>query len=353
MTLLLVASGGCSSAKRDDRMSRPTTTAFDQGRVGTESQKPASTRDGQSPIRRTMTHAGYVAEQSQLPGEPELVALLVYRADAARPMPVIVGFPPGPMKKVLDAAEGLPRQTQRPAEIDAAIAGQAPYKDLIDRGVMIAMLSPREIPWAEGRKRWVWPTPDAAGAEFFATWAKVAPWDFGPLIDYLETRDDVRYGSVGYFGFSTTALIGYGLLASDPRVNVAVLAGGAGDLAEFAAGWARNYDWQGKGISLWPETAQKLADHNPLRHVKRIAPKAVLMLNGGDDQIIPIEAARSFFNALLPYYKDQRERVQLVVFEGEGHNWHHPWLNTLLVEWFERFLINGSVTSRGEPRPGS
>lgn len=299
----------------------------------------AATTSAESLIRRVWTDGTYTLEQVQLPNEPALLVQLVYRKDAQKPMPVVIGFPPGTVHEIVKEGDKLPRQTPGPIATDKPIVTDL-FKSVVDRGAMLATVTPRPIPWPEGRNRWIWPTPDAAGAQFFITWARVAPWDFGPLLDYTQTRPDVRPERVGYFGFSTTALIGYGLVAHEPRVNVAVLLGGAGDLAEFAAGWARNYDWESKRIELWPETLEALAAHNPLLKADRVAPKAILMMNGGDDTIIPIEAARSYFKALLPHYQNHRDRLQLIVFEGEGHNWHYPNHTQMLLEWFDRFLFD-------------
>jgi hypothetical protein len=321
--LLALWISGCTSSRQPDLAAEgpaaaaPQSPANEINRANFSGQPAGAARE---PAQQLLAHGPYRAEVLDLPGLAQVRAAVVYRHDARRPMPIIVSFMPGSLNQAMEASAKLTQAGDGPLTVDVPLVEDL-YRDVVDRGIMVAAITARDIPWPAGRPRWIWPTPDAAGAHFFATWGRIAPFDFGTLLDVLEERPDVRPDRVGYFGFSTTALIGYALVANESRINVAVLNGGAGDLGQFAAGWSRNYDWASKGIELWPETVRELELHNPLLRVDRIAPKAILMMNGGEDRIIPIEAARSFHTALRPHYR---------TYDG--------W-KSILLEWLDRYLI--------------
>ena len=97
--------------------------------------------------------------------------------------------------------------------------------------------------------------------------------DLGRSIDYLETRPDIDTTKLGFYGVSLGAAEGARLVAVDPRFKTAVLASGGlrdGDLPE---------------VDAW-----------------NFAPRVripVLMLNGRDDFIFPVEThQKPLFEAL-------------------------------------------------------
>jgi hypothetical protein len=63
------------------------------------------------------------------------------------------------------------------------------------------------------------------------------------------------------------------------------------------------------------------------------------MINGSDDQIIPIESVRHYYNAIRPHYTKDPDRLQFIIFEGAGHGWDQKWNNFMVVDWFDRYLI--------------
>jgi dienelactone hydrolase len=295
---------------------------------------------------------GEVIEQVQLPGHEEITVHINYRKDAPRPMPVLLGYPNLREKKVGELMKDA-EPTTRPVlgESLPAVSGVG-QKFLEHGGALVNFINskPAEHPWPEGKARWVWPTPDPAGAEAWAQAAMYAPGDFGTVIDYVQSRTDLRRDRIGYIGGSTTAMIGYGLISKEPRVTCAVLCAGSGDFAGFNEGWARNYDWKSKGFEVWEETRAKLREHDPILFVDRIYPRALLMLNGGKDRIIPVESARHYFEALYPHYAADPDRLQMIVFEGAGHGWDQEWNDEIITDWLDRYLIRETPPTP-HPRP--
>jgi len=315
---------------------------------------PRSTgRSGDDAIRRAVQYgADEIIEILPLPGHPEILVSLDYRKSARKPMPVFLGFLGQRERKIEELLKDAGPATQTLAKGALPDLSEV-HQTLVDRGcalVNFVNTKPPEHPWPEGKARWVWPTPDPAGAEAFAQTAMYAPGDFATVIDYVETRADLRRDRIGYLGGSTTALIGYGLISKEPRITCAVLGAGSGYLTGFVEGWARNYHWKDKGFKVWKETKATLKEHDPILFVDRIYPRALLMTNGAKDWLIPIESVRHYFEALFPYYADDPARLQLIVFEGAGHGWDPKWNTFMILDWLDRYLIQ-DTPPKPMPRP--
>jgi formylglycine-generating enzyme required for sulfatase activity/dienelactone hydrolase len=145
----------------------------------------------------------------------------------------------------------------------------------------------------------------------------VIPWskDLGRAIDYLETREDIDRGRLAFYGFSLGARYGPLLTAIEPRLKVSVL---------LAGGFSRE--------ELAPEV-------DPFHFAPR-ATQPVLMLNGRDDFMRPVETSQlPLFRMLGAPEKDKRH-----VLYDAGHS--PPRLPAIkeILEWLDRYL--GPVSSR-------
>lgn len=308
-------------------------------------------KDSEGLIHRFLTFGEETLEQVQDPANPDLIIHINYRDDAKRPMPVFLGYYSPRDRAAAEQARMLAADAKAP--IEGEVPALAEYAEaLLKRGCAVVThlnTNPPEQPWPEGRPKWIWPTPDPAGAEAFTLTSVLAPGDTGKVIDYIETRPDLlRADRIGYLGGSTTALIGYGLLSKERRITCAVLGAGSGYLRGFIEGWARNYNWKEKGFELWPETDTKLRDHDPILFVEEIYPRALLMMNGGKDWLIPIESVIEYHEALYPLYAADPDRLQLVIFHGAGHGWDQEWNLRMTLDWFDRYLIAENPPA---PRP--
>jgi dienelactone hydrolase len=145
----------------------------------------------------------------------------------------------------------------------------------------------------------------------------VIPWakDLGRAIDYLETRDDIDRSRLAFYGFSLGARYGPLLTAVEPRLKVSVL---------LAGGFSRD--------ELAPEV-------DPFNFAPR-ATQPVLMLNGRDDFMRPVETSQlPLFRMLGAPDKDKRH-----VLYDAGHA--PPRLPAIkeILEWLDRYL--GPVSLR-------
>ena len=136
-------------------------------------------------------------------------------------------------------------------------------------------------------------------------WAK----DLGRTIDYLETRDDVDAEKLAYLGFSWGGMVAPIMLATEPRITVAVLAV--------------------PGLSPLPTQPEVDA----FNFVGRTS-QPVLMLSGEYDMIHPLEtSARPMFDLWDAPAADKRH----VVVNG-GHVVPYYMMAQEVLDWLDRFL---------------
>jgi eukaryotic-like serine/threonine-protein kinase len=143
------------------------------------------------------------------------------------------------------------------------------------------------------------------------------PKDMGQTIDYLETRTDIDARKVGFYGLSYGAMHGVRLIALDRRFKAAAFSSGGLMM--------RNQPQETDSWNYAPRV--------------RIP---VLMLNGRDDFLFPVETSQKpLFNALGTPASDKR----YVQYEGGHANLvSRPDLIGNILEWFDRYL--GPVKSR-------
>lgn len=104
------------------------------------------------------------------------------------------------------------------------------------------------------------------------------PWycgDYSRALDYLLTRPEVDPRRVGYAGISWGAITGIVFVAHEPRVKAMASIVGGGN-------------WLGAIQGEVPEETRRISRKiDPVYHVKRIAPRPLLLLNVTKDQLVP------------------------------------------------------------------
>ena len=137
-------------------------------------------------------------------------------------------------------------------------------------------------------------------------WSK----DIGRSIDYLETRQDIDVKRLAFYGISYGSGVSPTLLATEPRFSTAVLVSG-GDMFRLPA------------------------EADPWTFAPRVR-IPVLMLNGRDDLVYPVETAQiPLFRAFGTPEPDKRH----LLFDG-GHvnlRFHMDLIGEIL-KWLDRYL---------------
>jgi predicted esterase/predicted Ser/Thr protein kinase len=143
-------------------------------------------------------------------------------------------------------------------------------------------------------------------------WSK----DLGRTLDYLESRQDMDAGALGYYGFSAGAFYGPVFTAVDPRFKASVLLAG------------------GLCSELPPEADP--VNFAPRSHVP------TMMINGRDDFLCPFDSAERPLYRLLGVPEVEKELVRL---KGGHIPSDRPGLIRHVVAWFDRHL--GPVEAKG------
>jgi dienelactone hydrolase/predicted Ser/Thr protein kinase len=134
--------------------------------------------------------------------------------------------------------------------------------------------------------------------------------DLGRTIDYLETRSDIDVTRLALYGLSAGASNSVRMAAVEPRVKVVVLSSG--------------------GV-----IGNELPEVNSWNFAPRVT-IPVLMLNGRDDFLFPVESnQKALFRALGTKEPDKKH----VLFDGGHRNLvTRPDLIGEMLDWFDRYL---------------
>ena len=133
--------------------------------------------------------------------------------------------------------------------------------------------------------------------------------DLARTIDYLETRDDIETGKLGYFGRSWGGRLGVLMSAVETRIDAAVLYVG--------------------GLKF----QRALPEADPFHHAPRVT-IPVLMLNGRHDMFFPLETSQKPLYQLLGTPEEHKRHV---VAEG-GHDVPSQLLIRETLDWLDRYL---------------
>ncbi len=210
----------------------------------------------------------------------------------------------------------LPRRTQPPYQTvvyfptsvallsSSMDSAQMLYVDFLVRGGR-AVLYPIYKGTYERRLKGATVTGLLLERELVIPWAK----DLGRSVDYLETRQDIDKDRLAYYGFSLGARYGPVFTAIERRFKASILLAGGFTPEELAA------------------------EVDPLHFAPR-ATMPVLMLNGRDDFMRPVETSqRPLFRALGAPDADKRH----VIYDA-GHA--PPRLPVIreILGWLDRYL---------------
>lgn len=113
---------------------------------------------------------------------------------------------------------------------------------------------------------------------------------------YLTQRDDVTASRTALVVTSFAVPFGVLAAAEDERFQNVGLVYGAGDLGSVIAANLQLRPRFLRSVASWL-AVQLYGEFEPTRHIGRIAPRPVLMVNGEDDPQMPVAAVRTLFDA--------------------------------------------------------
>jgi hypothetical protein len=107
------------------------------------------------------------------------------------------------------------------------------------------------------------------------------------VLDYLERRGDVDLSRVVLMGYSFGAPFVPVIMANDARPDVAAMVYGGGDMESLIRHNVGRYEGPFVARAVGLLSGALLRPLEPLRHVGKISPRPVLMINGLDDEQVP------------------------------------------------------------------
>jgi alpha-beta hydrolase superfamily lysophospholipase len=153
---------------------------------------------------------------------------------------------------------------------------------------------------------------------------------------------------IGWVGSSSTGIPGLAVATREPRLAAIVAFVSTGAYRQWLDTWHSNQLWRGATNELWPETEALLPKCDPILQVRQMYPCAVLMVSGGADKVVDPATARAFVDAARPFYKDDPERLRLIIYDGFGHNLPRDIVQMYVEHWFHRYLSPAASAPRSE-----
>jgi len=140
-------------------------------------------------------------------------------------------------------------------------------------------------------------------------------FDLRRAVDFIETRKELDYKRIGYYGISLGGIIGTVFCGVEDRIKVPVIALAGGQL---------NLLYEENALSSKAKDFVSIIE--PLNFVKQISPRPFLMLNAKNDEIVPPAMSKLLFNAAknpkdIIWYDAKHRDAPLDIIYGDGLNW--------------------------------
>jgi dienelactone hydrolase len=209
--------------------------------------------------------------------------------------------------------------------------------NLVNEGYLLVAFTVDHPPDSDPAKRPQWLYFDERFAHSYVLGGYRAATDVERVAKYLASRGDVNSEKLGWLGSSSTGIPGLAVATRGPRLAAIVAFVSTGAYRQWLETWKPNGLWRGKRDMLWPET-ETLLRYDPILHVDKMFPTAVLMVNGAEDKVVDPKTARAFMDAARPYYRSDPERLRLVLYEGFGHNLPVDIIRMYAEHWFHLYM---------------
>jgi hypothetical protein len=191
------------------------------------------------------------------------------------------------------------------------------------------------------------PRPGVIGRSYFTLIAIDAASSIPTVLDHLEALPEIDPRRIGIAGSSTTGFVALEALLHDTRLSAAVVRVACGDYHAFlkssSLALAGEKRWLPQGeLVLDADYDAKLSAREPIRFPGAYPPRAVLMLNGALDPIVPADCAVHTAQALEKSYAGAgvAERFRFVLYGDRGHDLG-PVAAGEILRWWERWLGGG------------
>jgi len=145
-------------------------------------------------------------------------------------------------------------------------------------------------------------------------------FDLRRAVDFIQTREELDPGRIGYFGISLGGIIGTIFCSVEERVEVPVI---------VLAGGQLNLMFGKKALS--GDTKNYLSVIDPINYVAKISPRPLLMINAENDDVVPPITSKLLYKAA--------RKPKEIIWHPSGH--HTLPINKAYpegIQWFDKYL---------------
>lgn len=223
--------------------------------------------------------------------------------------------------------------------------------NLLEDGFALVAFTAEYPPDPNPARRPVWLHFDPRFAHSYVLGGVRTPQDTHRVINYLEGRADIDVERIGWLGSSTTGIFGLAAATREPRIKAIVAFVATGAYEKWLETWKPNGLWQSHDVDLWPETRALLPEADPIRRATNLYPCATLLINGGTDKVVDVSSTRAFVEAARPAYATNPDRLQLIVYDGMGHNLPDGVIPLYAGYWFRMHLASRAQSEEATAQP--
>ena len=144
--------------------------------------------------------------------------------------------------------------------------------------------------------------------------------DVVTLIDMLPARLGLTSDRIGMTGVSLGGHATLMAMALDSRISAGVALIGSGDYKRLMELRAQSNGCAAGDVGRYftPELDAVVKRRDPIHRAAQFADRPLLMVNGADDALVPLECNQRFEAAAMPYYRDG-SRLRLAAYPGVKH----------------------------------
>jgi len=161
-------------------------------------------------------------------------------------------------------------------------------------------------------------------------------------LDYLERRGDVDMSKVVLMGYSFGAPFVPVIMANDARPAVAAMVYGGGDMESLIRHNVGRYEGPFVADLVGKLSGVVLRPLEPLRHVGKISPRPVLMINGANDEQVPRANAEML-------YEGAGQPKKIVWLESKHVNPRNIALTMKILQTLRAELVAMGIVRSGLP----
>lgn len=155
------------------------------------------------------------------------------------------------------------------------------------------------------------------------------------FLDRIILKHNADPEKIGIMGHSMGAMTAIGVLAHDSRIKTITAFNGTGAWVNFNNILKGNF-LRGESIQGLEEIDKRIAALDPINNLDLIEDRSMLLLNGMEDDVVPIESQKYFYERVRRAYSDKR-RIEFIKYQNTKHLISTNMLEDS-IKWFKRHM---------------